>query len=239
MSRLIERYSSFDSDIQSLGAILLGLEDPPPWNLKEELLKPVKSSNLDLPEYGQPLLAAIQIALVNLLASLGVVPDAVIGFSSGEMAAAYASCAITAKEAIIAAYYRGQVVKKLDRKRGGMAAIGLGHNQVLPFLKPGVTVGCDPSPNFVVLSGDKDVLEIVCEDIRKVNIGVFNYRLPSSVAYHSRKCKLPSHNISLDSLADVEQIICWKLGKLTRHYLHPIFIASLQQYHSILLLLQS
>jgi len=172
--------------------MILELEDPPSWNLKEELLKPAETSNVEKPEYTQPLLAAIQIALVNLLAALGVVPDAVIGFSSGEIAAAYASRAITAKEAMIAAYYRGQVVKQLDDSKGGMAAVGLDNDQVLPFLKPGIMVGCQPCPRVVVLSGDKNVLDVVCEDIKKANSGVYYRKLSSSIAYHSRKHPYPS-----------------------------------------------
>jgi len=188
----MERYSSFDADIQSLGAILHGLEDPAPWDLKEELLKAADVSNIDNPEYSQPLLAAIQIALVNFLAALGVVPDSVIGFSSGEKAAAYASGAITAAEAIIAAYYCGEVVKQLDQGKGGMAVVGLSYAQVQPFLKPGVMVGCDPSPQQTVLSGDTEPLDRVCEDIRKAKLGVFCFRLPSRVAYHSRMCNYPT-----------------------------------------------
>lgn len=45
--------------------------------------------NIDKPQYSQPLSTAIQIALVDLLASFGVTPKAVVGHSSGEIAAAY------------------------------------------------------------------------------------------------------------------------------------------------------
>lgn len=44
--------------------------------------------NIDRPEYSQPLSTAIQIALIELLKSFGVVPKAVVGHSSGEIAAA-------------------------------------------------------------------------------------------------------------------------------------------------------
>lgn len=45
--------------------------------------------NIDKPEYSQPICTAIQIALVELLESFGIVPKAVVGHSSGEIAAAY------------------------------------------------------------------------------------------------------------------------------------------------------
>lgn len=44
---------------------------------------------IDEPNYSQPLSTAIQIALVLLLKSFGIAPKAVVGHSSGEIAAAY------------------------------------------------------------------------------------------------------------------------------------------------------
>jgi acyl transferase domain-containing protein len=46
-------------------------------------------SNVDDPSFGQPLCTALQLALTDLLSSWNIVPAAVIGHSSGEIAAAY------------------------------------------------------------------------------------------------------------------------------------------------------
>jgi acyl transferase domain-containing protein len=43
---------------------------------------------LHRPEFSQPLCTALQLALVNLLRSFDIKPDAVVGHSSGEIAAA-------------------------------------------------------------------------------------------------------------------------------------------------------
>ena len=45
-------------------------------------------SGLDLPEYSQAMSTALQIALVELLRSFNILPSAVVGHSSGEIAAA-------------------------------------------------------------------------------------------------------------------------------------------------------
>ena len=51
--------------------------------------------NIDKPEYSQPICTAIQIALVELLESFGIVPKAVVGHSSGEIAAAYVDLSLS------------------------------------------------------------------------------------------------------------------------------------------------
>ncbi|KAH8423609.1 uncharacterized protein LDX57_001369 [Aspergillus melleus] len=55
------------------------------WSLLDALRD---RETIDNPEYSQPLSTAIQIALVELLRSFGIMPKAVIGHSSGEIAAA-------------------------------------------------------------------------------------------------------------------------------------------------------
>ena len=93
----------------------------------DELLKPKSENRVHQAEFSQPLCTAIQIALVDVLHSWGVFPSAVIGFSAGEIAAAYASDALTAEEAIINSYYRGLITRKFKGSsyNGGMVAVGL------------------------------------------------------------------------------------------------------------------
>jgi acyl transferase domain-containing protein len=66
----------------------------------------VKTGQIHRAELAQPLCTAVQIALVNAMARCGIRPNAVIGHSSGEIAAAYATGALSLSEAMIVAYYR-------------------------------------------------------------------------------------------------------------------------------------
>lgn len=50
-----------------------------PWSLEEELLKPARTSRVQEAEFSQPLCTAVQVALVDLFASVGVKPGAVVG----------------------------------------------------------------------------------------------------------------------------------------------------------------
>jgi acyl transferase domain-containing protein len=149
-------------------------------------MKPESESQMAKTEYAQPLCTAIQIALVNILAMWSVRPSAVIGHSSGEIAAGYASGAISQAEAISIAYYRGRGTTDCHLP-GGMAAVGLGRNKASHFLQEGVVIACDNSPQSVTLSGDELALENVMNEIKNAVPHVFLRRLRVEKAYHSRK----------------------------------------------------
>jgi acyl transferase domain-containing protein len=192
---LIEDYPSFHADIEAMDDALSRLPEPARWSIKDELLKHDSTSRLSKAEFSQPLCTAVQVALVNLIRSWGISPAAVVGHSSGEIAAAYAANSITTDEAIIIAYYRGQVTKNGVRN-GGMAAVGMGRQAVMPYLVDGVLIACENSPNSVTLSGDEDALGQVLEHIKHSLADVFVRRLKVEMAYHSREYFFP-HSIFL------------------------------------------
>jgi acyl transferase domain-containing protein len=135
-------------------------------------------------EFSQPLCVALQIGLVNLLASWGICASTVVGHSSGEIVAAYAARAITMRTAIILAYYRGKVAKSLEGL-GAMVAVGLAPDEVLPYLTHGVVVACHNSPHSITLSGDKDSVDRAVRNIKAANSDTLCRRLPVRIAYHS------------------------------------------------------
>lgn len=146
-------------------------------------------------EYSQPICTALQVALVHLLETWEITPSAVVGHSSGEIAAAYAGGALTAKEAIIAAFYRGYVCKTAQRV-GGMAAIGMGKTEVEKYLLSGVRVACENSSSSVTISGDLDALEKTMSTIKIQNPDILARKLQVEMAYHSRKSLLPSESVA-------------------------------------------
>lgn len=137
----------------------------------------------------QPLSTALQIAMTVLLQSWGIRPKAVVGHSSGGVAAAFAAGLLTASEAISIAYYRGIAVSK-HGKPGAMMAVGLGPGEVLHYIndQPGIVIACRNSPQSVTLSGEAAAIDIVHERLSKA--GVFSRILNTSQnAYHSRLVK--------------------------------------------------
>ncbi|OAQ63678.2 polyketide synthase [Pochonia chlamydosporia 170] len=182
---LLRQDSVFQSSIRALDEFLGKLPDAPEWTIEEELLKLPRKSRVQSAELSQPLCTAVQIGLVDLFKSLGVEPYAVVGHSSGEVAAAYAAGVITAREAIIIAWQRGLAAKQQSRL-GAMAAIGLGRTDVEKFLSPpSVVIACENSPGSVTISGDADAIETTLRRIHEELPDITARLLKVDKAYHS------------------------------------------------------
>ena len=69
--------------------------------------------------------------MVDLLKKLGVEPDGIIGHSVGEIACGYADGCLSARDAILIAYWRGHSVKLANITDGAMAAVGMCKNSLL------------------------------------------------------------------------------------------------------------
>ncbi|KAL4984119.1 hypothetical protein BDW68DRAFT_190737 [Aspergillus falconensis] len=161
------------------------------WDLVEELLREESASRINSSELSQPATTAIQIALVDMLAEMNVRPSAVLGHSSGEVAAAYAAGILGRREALTIAYYKGFVAgwcKHMVLSQGAMLAVGLGETQARQYLQHGSSSGqcmiaCVNSPSSVTLSGDQAAVAEVQERLDRDS--VFNRRLKVDIAYHS------------------------------------------------------
>lgn len=143
-------------------------------------------SDIDCVEFSQPICTALQVALVKLLRQWDVLPTAVVGHSSGEIAAAYAAGALGMKEALLISYYRGIAASEL-RLPGVMAAIGLGRDDVKDLLVGSTVVACENSRSSVTISGNPDDVEASLERVSQMRPGVLARKLKINRAYHSSK----------------------------------------------------
>lgn len=130
-------------------------------------------------------IAAIQIALINILRCLGVTFDFLIGHSVGELGCAYADDCFTEEQMLLAAYCRGLVSLNTKLVDGSMAAIGLSYSEVIDMLPSTIDVACHNSANSSTISGPKaDVREFIDEMVKRK---IFAVEVPTSnIAYHSR-----------------------------------------------------
>ncbi|KAK5996188.1 Highly reducing polyketide synthase lcsB [Cladobotryum mycophilum] len=185
-SELIDCNAVFRKTIKNLDGFLAGLPQPPLWNIEDELRKARGESRVEKAEFGHPLCVAVQIGLVDLLRSWNIQPDFVVGHSSGEISAAYASGALTAEGAMAAAFFRGVTSKGgSSEKRGSMAAIGLGPHEVAPYMEPGVVIACENSQSSVTVSGGSEQVRLVIQNVKEQRPGVLARMLRVEKAFHS------------------------------------------------------
>ncbi|KOC65238.1 Fatty acid synthase [Habropoda laboriosa] len=130
-------------------------------------------------------IAAIQIGLVDLLTTVGIEPDNIIGHSVGELGCAYADGCFTAEQMVLAAYSRGLASIETKMIKGSMAAVGLGYEEIKDLCPPDIEVACHNGPNSTTISGPA---ESVKEFITKLQANkIFAKEVPcSNIAYHSR-----------------------------------------------------
>jgi acyl transferase domain-containing protein/NADPH:quinone reductase-like Zn-dependent oxidoreductase/surfactin synthase thioesterase subunit/NAD(P)-dependent dehydrogenase (short-subunit alcohol dehydrogenase family)/ubiquinone/menaquinone biosynthesis C-methylase UbiE len=155
------------------------------WSLLEELAKDEATSRVHEPDISQPACCALQIALVDLWRSWGVVPVAVLGHSSGEHGAVYASGALNLEQAILAAAYRGIVMQQSD-ETGKMAAVGMSEQEALELISDyagRVGIAAINSPTSITLSGDGDAIEEIERTLKAKD--VFCRVLQVKRAFHS------------------------------------------------------
>ncbi|KAK8130893.1 polyketide synthase [Apiospora sp. TS-2023a] len=186
---LLESYAVFADTIQAADEVLQKIGAG--FSLVEELLKDGKQSRISEPDISQSACTAVQLGLTELLKSWKITPSCVIGHSSGEISAAYATGAITLEEAMRAAYYRGHYAMALKATyphlNGGMLAVGKSAAEVKEIIAANnfqdIGVACENSPNSVTVSGQQDSLDLLSAKLESQ--GVFNRKLRTDVAYHS------------------------------------------------------
>lgn len=152
-------FPAFRDAISEMDVVLQSLPHPPAWTLREALLEESSTSMIHHPTRSQPACTAIQVALVQLLASWDIYPSAALGHSSGEIAAAFATGYLSSAAAITVAYYRGYVVGK-HTSQGAMIAVGLSEKDATAEiatagLQDMIQVACINSPESVTISGDE------------------------------------------------------------------------------------
>jgi acyl transferase domain-containing protein len=187
----------------------LPMADRPQWSLMQELEKDPLSSRIGEATLSQPLCTAVQILQVELLRAAGIDFAAVVGHSSGEIAAAYAAGFISAEDAICIAYYRGlhsKLASGPDGKPGAMMAIGTSAEDMQelcddPDFQGRAGIAAVNSPVSVTVSGDRDAIEelkLILDDEKK-----FARLLKVDKAYHSHHM-LPCSEAYLNSMAALD-----------------------------------
>ncbi|WP_086666764.1 type I polyketide synthase [Lentzea kentuckyensis] len=152
------------------------------WSLFDVLRERPGAPSLDRVDVVQPVLFAVMVSLAALWRSAGVRPDAVIGHSQGEIAAAYVSGALSLADAAAVVALRSKALTGISRV-GGMASVPLPAAVVLDRIEgEPLAVAAVNGPSSTVVSGDRDALERVVEAFRED--GVNARTVPVDYASH-------------------------------------------------------
>jgi len=117
--------------------------------------------------------------LFDVLSAVGITPDLVIGYSTGELGCAYADGCLTAEQTLKAAYYYGLVTLNTKIPLGAMAFVDLGYDQIKQILPTNVEVIGHNSQDSCTISGLKEPIEqfillLKSKDISTQIINVLN-----------------------------------------------------------------
>jgi hybrid polyketide synthase/nonribosomal peptide synthetase FtdB len=155
------------------------------WSLIDELNVDEERSNMKETWLAQPANFAVQAGLAALWHSWGVHPDAVVGHSTGEIAAFFEAGVYTFSDAVLVAIHRSRLQQRLVGS-GGMLAVGLSGKEAAERIGPWadkVSVAAENSPTSVTLAGDFAALDEIADTLR--NEQIFVKPLEVLVPYHS------------------------------------------------------
>ncbi|KZS60578.1 type I polyketide synthase [Mycobacterium ostraviense] len=163
---LLDTASVFAQQIEACAEAFAEFVD---WSLTDVLRGAPGAPGLDRVDVVQPVLFAVMVSLAELWKSIGVRPDAVIGHSQGEIAAAYVAGALSLRDAAKVVTLRSRLLTGLAGP-GGMVSLACGAEQAQELLAPfgtRISIAAVNGRSAVVVSGEVAALEEliqVCAD---------------------------------------------------------------------------
>jgi acyl transferase domain-containing protein/SAM-dependent methyltransferase/acyl carrier protein len=155
------------------------------WSLLEQLNADEASSRMGDIDVIQPTLFAIEVALAAQWRAWGIEPDAVVGHSMGEVAAAYVAGVLSLEDATRVICRRSVLLRRI-RGKGAMALVELSLSQArsaLAGFEDRLSIAASNGPTTTVLAGEPDALQEVMTRLQQRN--VFCRGIKVDVASHS------------------------------------------------------
>jgi acyl transferase domain-containing protein/acyl carrier protein len=151
----------------------LALRPHTDWSLIAELAATdAAQSRLNEVDVLQPALFSVQVALAALWRSWGIEPDAVMGHSMGEVAAAYVAGALSLEDAALIICKRSGLVKRTIGQ-GAMASVELSiedTRRAIAGHEDRVSIAVSTSPTSTVLSGEPGAIAQILEQLRERDV---------------------------------------------------------------------
>lgn len=181
-AELLRSSPVFEKHLTACAAALQPFTD---WNLIDVLSRAPGAPTLDRVDVVQPALWAVMISLARLWEHLGVTPDAVVGHSQGEIAAAHIAGVLTLEDSARIVALRSQAITHIVG-RGGMVSLPLSTADASALVerRPGrLAVAAVNGSTATVVAGDTDAVEELLDHCE--GEGVRARRIPVDFASHS------------------------------------------------------
>ncbi|GFJ85360.1 hypothetical protein Phou_095400 [Phytohabitans houttuyneae] len=172
------------------------------WSLLDLLRGEAHAALLERVDVVQPASFAVMVSLAEMWRAHGVAPDAVVGHSQGEIAAACVSGALSLPDAALVVALRSRAIGARLAGRGGMVSVALAADEMARRL-PGdgrVSIAAVNGPRSVVVSGDPDALDALCAELSGEDIWL--RRIAVDYASHSAQVEA-LHDDLLAQLAPI------------------------------------
>ncbi|MBI4747842.1 MAG: SDR family NAD(P)-dependent oxidoreductase [Acidobacteria bacterium] len=165
------------------------------WSVFEELQAHAAHSRLSRTDIAQPTIFSLQVALAAFWKQVGIVPDAVVGHSMGEVAAAHVAGVLTLQDALHVIFHRGRIMEKAAGK-GKTAAAAISETEFQELLKlfPTLSVAAENSPTSLTVSGDPKSVEALVEHLQ--SRGIFARVITQNYAFHSPQLDFLQHELA-------------------------------------------
>ncbi|WP_329093492.1 SDR family NAD(P)-dependent oxidoreductase [Streptosporangium sp. NBC_01469] len=161
------------------------------WKLTDVLRGAPGAPSLERVDVVQPALFAVMVGLAGLWRSYGVEPDAVVGHSQGEIAAAYVAGALSLEDATRIVVLRSRIVAERLSGAGGLLSVALSSSDASARIARWagrLSLAVVNGPSAVVVAGEPEALDelaAACE-----SEGVRARRIAVDYASHSPQVEL-------------------------------------------------
>ncbi|KAJ4925467.1 hypothetical protein JOQ06_018197 [Pogonophryne albipinna] len=184
--QLLKHEPVFRGKMEEIGKLFQRLSKT---NILDTLESEIEGSDFNKPHVIQPVLFAIQVGITTLLRYWGVKPDAILGHSVGEVAAAHCSGLLSLEDAVKVIYFRSTLQ---NRVTGGKMLVisNMAISKVtalLPCYSGKVCLAAFNSLQSCTLSGDADAIESIHKELSTSanSQNLFLRVLDVPAAYHS------------------------------------------------------
>ncbi|MER5556706.1 type I polyketide synthase [Streptomyces sp. NPDC002793] len=167
--RLLDESATFRD---TLRACARALEEHVDWSVEDAVRGVTDGRHLNRVEVVQPVLFAMMVALAELWREHGVEPEAVVGHSQGEVAAAYLAGALTIEDAALVVTHRSRLLSQVVGQ-GAMASVSLPAQEVETRLERwggALGIAAVNGVQSVSVAGDEKPLDEFLADLESTGV---------------------------------------------------------------------